>query len=175
MRIILSSSPRRGRAPAGTPPNAIITGGSQNFFLVRVYVYFNGDRPSWATILPVPFATTTTMLEAFVQEGVSLTLDRSASRLTMVAGPEVHIPSTKLILGGSDCKMPLRRFRETSVSCFPTLQVRGMWRRIRRGLWILWLSPRGTNPNPYDGRCVWSGGVRCPPGYNALGGRCVPN
>jgi hypothetical protein len=40
------------------------------------------------------------MLEAFVQEGVSLTLDRSASRLTMVAGPEVHIPSTKLILGG---------------------------------------------------------------------------
>jgi hypothetical protein len=35
--------------------------------------------------------------------------------------------------------------------------------------------PPGTNPNPYDGRCVWSGGVRCPPGYNALGGRCVPN
>jgi hypothetical protein len=37
------------------------------------------DRPSWAdfykerTILPVPFATTTTMLEAFVQEGASLT------------------------------------------------------------------------------------------------------
>jgi hypothetical protein len=35
--------------------------------------------------------------------------------------------------------------------------------------------PPGTNPNPYDGRCVWGGGVPCPPGYNALGGRCVPN
>jgi hypothetical protein len=35
--------------------------------------------------------------------------------------------------------------------------------------------PPGTNPSPYDGRCVWSGGVRCPPGYNALAGRCVPN
>jgi hypothetical protein len=35
--------------------------------------------------------------------------------------------------------------------------------------------PPGTNPSPYSGRCVWSGGAACPPGYNALRGRCVPN
>ena len=43
------------------------------------------------------------------------------------------------------------------------------------GAMDIMLVPPGTNPNPYDGRCVRSGGVRCPRGYNALGGRCVPN
>jgi hypothetical protein len=69
-----------------------------------------GDRPSWAdfykerTILPVPFATTTTMLEAFVQERVSLTLDRSASRLTMGCRARGPYTVNETNLGGSDCK-----------------------------------------------------------------------
>src|SRR5215475_12809096 len=38
---------------------------------------------------PAPFTFTTTMLEAFVEEEASLTLDRSVSRLTLIAGQEV--------------------------------------------------------------------------------------
>jgi hypothetical protein len=33
--------------------------------------------------------------------------------------------------------------------------------------------PYGTNPLP-SGECVPAGGVWCPPGYNALYGRCYP-
>ncbi len=37
-----------------------------------------------------------------------------------------------------------------------------------------WACPPGTNPDG-AGRCIYSGGVACPPGFNALAGRCYRN
>jgi hypothetical protein len=34
--------------------------------------------------------------------------------------------------------------------------------------------PPGTNPDGRGG-CAWSGGVACPPGFNAIQGRCFPS
>ena len=105
-------------------PNAMVTGSSQNFFLVRcMFTLWQAlasalpiDHPgrifTKRTILPAPFAITTTMLEAFVQEEASLTLDRSASRLTIDCRARGHIPSTKLIMGdriAKNCSCGLER------------------------------------------------------------------
>ena len=68
------------------------------------------------TIRPAPFAITTTMLEAFVQEEASLTLDRSASRLTIDCRARGHIPSTKLIMGDRIAKIAAAAL-ERGISC----------------------------------------------------------
>src|SRR5262245_51626208 len=82
-------------------------------FLPYPYVYFMAsvcagalpiDHPERiflqrADHSPVPFATTTTMLEAFVQQGEWLTLDRSDSRLS------IDCRATKLIMGNRIAKI----------------------------------------------------------------------
>jgi hypothetical protein len=150
-------------------------------------------------LLPVPFATTTTMLEAFVQERASLTLDRSCSYSNFMrlcigkTGRKIMYSTMRIaLLAATVCAAggmltskaeatPISKAAFESITQHPPLLlVQGC--------------PRGYNFSYRTGRCYpaylenyrdsyregyyreYGGYGRCPRGYNRNynTGRCYP-